>query len=854
MLSAFANLSARITILCLLCGPYLGAAAQTVSPSPSPSPVGSKAQTTIAEAGGQSLQTIVVSGANENSVNPIDRPISSVYGNDMDVTDIPRAVTSVTHEALVQRNVMSVSDLSQLTPSSSNPSRWGITGTPTIRGDLAEVYVNGQRKLTNQNAFSPSFTGVESVDILNGPASVVDGPGSQTGGYVNFVTKAPYFDSFHGQMYMDLGTYVPGGQSYFNPGWGIDFGGPIIPNQLAYRFSYEGTGGQSYYHRNGIKNDRNDFYASVTWTPSSNFSVNINGGWLNTDIGEIDGINRPTQQLIDNGTYYTGIAISPFLTPPAHTPGSVFYQPNTSGPGGFGAVLYPTGTSHIYPFDTVASPLAKENVNDAYAQMIITINLTDDLTLVNRTYGESVDRFDTTAYQYTEYVPHNVVFENRTEITLRSTTNIFGVETTNELLTGFSVRYHDSVSYGEFQNEYFNNYDVTQNPRTFVSPVYNNPQAFSSMIPLGNGFFANPGTSRIGPNGNGFPTGIYLTNGNTNRTHLFDGGLFLQDRIEFGKQWALLLGLRMDYLDAVASDPAPYTDNVQAPGTKNGDAIKVVNPTFTTSLNYKPTEWLTSYFTFDETYGLDEASVYETGGVALNPNGNGSIPIQAMKNKSTLYEGGLKFNLLGSKLYIGIDGFYQERASTDQFGNISNVEVHGVEAAGTYQATKNFSITANFTWSEGNFLSYTPNQSTQHLGDAYALGFPVQSGVVGTGVGSPNFTAHALPTGAYPLMGFPHFLFNTYATYVLPCGLGASLGIQAQSSQHDDFDNKITIPAQYQLNASIFFRQPRWEIRLNIDNLTDQRNWTITDGILEGNDLVVLNRPFSVSGRITIRF
>src|SRR5258708_33985400 len=113
-----------------------------------------------------------------------------------------------------------------------------------------------------------------------------------------------------------------------------------------------------------------------------------------------------------------------------------------------------------------------------------------------------------------------------------------------------------------------------------------------------------------------------------------------------------------------------------------------------------------------------------------------------MKNKSKLYEGGLKFNLLGSKLYIGIDGFYQERASTDQFGNISNIEVHGVEVAGTYQPTKNFSITANFTWSEGNYLSYTPNQRTKNLGAAYALGFQVKSGVVGTGVGGRNFTPH----------------------------------------------------------------------------------------------------------------
>jgi iron complex outermembrane recepter protein len=851
MLNAFATDSARIALLCLLCGPYFTAAAQSASPSPSP--VASGAQT-IAQASGQSLQSVTVTGTSEGSVNPIDRPVSSIYGNDMDITDIPRSVTSVTHEALVQQNVLSVADLSQLTPSSLDLSRWGITGTPTIRGDLAEVYVNGQRKLTNQNAFSPSFTGVDSVDILNGPASVVDGPGSQTGGYVNFVTKAPYFDYFHGQAYVDLGTYVPGGQSYFNPGWGVDFGGPIIPNQLAYRVSYEGTGGQSYYYRNGVKNDRSDLYLSITYSPSPNFSVNINGSWLNTDVNEIDGINRPTQQLIDNEVYYTGTAISPYATPPAHIPGSIYYEPATSGPGGFESILYPTGTSKVYPFDTIASPLAKNNTNDVYAQMIVTVNLTDNLTLVNRTYGETVDRFNETAYQYLEYVPHDVVFENRTELTLRSSTTLLGIDIKNELLTGFSIRYQDSLSYGEFQNEYFNNYDVTGNPGTFVSPFYNNPQPFSSLIPLGNGYYVNPGTSRIGPNGNGYPTGVYLTNGNTNRTHLLDGGLFLQDRIEFGKQWALLLGIRGDYLDAVASDPAPYTDNVQAPGTKNGDAIKVVNPTFSASLNYKPVDWATTYVTYDRTYGLDETSDYETGGVALNPNGDGSIPIAAMKNRSILYEGGIKFNLLNNQLYLAIDGFYQERVSTDQFGDISNIEVHGVEASFTYQPVKNFNITANFTWTEGNYLDYKPIQSTQHLGDTYVFGFPVENGVVGTGVGSPNFIVGALPAGAYPLMGYPHFLVNAFATYVLPCGLGASLGIQAETSQHVDFDNAVTIPSQYQLNASIFFRQPRWEVRLTITNLTDQRNWTVTDGILEGNDLVVLNRPFAVSGRITIRF
>ena len=177
MLSAFANFSARIVLVYLLCGPYFGAAAQTASSSPSPSPTGDNTQA-IAQASGQSLQTIVVSDTGENSVNPIDRPVSSIYGNDMEITDIPRSVTSVTHEALVQQNVMSVSDRSQLTPSSLNPSRRGITGTPTIRGDLAEVYVNGQRELTNQNA------------VASDPAPYTDkvqAPGSKNGDAIKVV-------------------------------------------------------------------------------------------------------------------------------------------------------------------------------------------------------------------------------------------------------------------------------------------------------------------------------------------------------------------------------------------------------------------------------------------------------------------------------------------------------------------------------------------------------------------------------------------------------------------------------------------------------------------------------------------
>jgi outer membrane receptor protein involved in Fe transport len=793
---------------------------------------------------------VVVEGTEiEDAINPLERPISSIYGTDLNITDIPRAVTSVSSQQMEQQNISSISDLTQTSAGSNNVSRFGIIGSLTIRGDLAEDYTNGQRRLTNQNAFSPGFTGVGSADILNGPASVVDGPGSSTGGYVNFNTKLPYADKFQGEFHFDLGTYVPGSQSYFNPGWGIDFGGPI-DKAWAYRVSYDGTGGQSYYYRNGINNDREDFYMAFTYTPNDKLNILFDVGYLDTDIGEIDGINRPTQGLVDNRTYYTGVADSPSNPPPAQIPGSIYYQPNTTGAGGFDAVLYPTGSKKIYPYEVEASPRNLYIAQDFYAQMIATVELADDMHLVNRTFGEGLDRHDATTYQYLEDVPRDFALENRTEFNW-SLKQLFGLPIKNDIVAGLSFRFQDSLSYGEFQNEYFNNYDDTTKNR--ISPFYLNPTAFSNLIPIGNGFYANPGTTQIGANGSG-TNGAYLTDQNTNQTMLYDTAVFLQDRTEFDKHWSTILGVRLDYIGGTATDPlANEAGNKQAPGTKSGDTLFVLNPTFSASLNYKPFNWATLYFTFDQTDTLDETALYETGGIPLSPSGDGSIPIKALKNKSDLYETGAKFSFLNNTLFAGVDAYDQKRTSTDQFGVINNIVVRGIEVQGTYQPDKHLNVTANFSYQEANYRDYAPIQSTEYEGDTYAAGFPVQPGVTGTGVGSPNFLS-TLPAGRYRLNGFPDILFNAYVTYTLDCGLGAGIGPQVESEQADNFEGTIKIPAQYQFNATVYYRRPRYEVQVKINNLTDQRNWTVNDGLLEGNDLLLLNEPINFSATFRYRF
>jgi outer membrane receptor protein involved in Fe transport len=85
---------------------------------------------------------------------------------------------------------------------------------------------------------------MESLDILKGPGTAIYGPsGGGLGGYVNFITKLPQFDGFHEQPETTIGDLAGGGQSWHHYEWTVDSTGPIIPNQLAYRVSYEGTKG-----------------------------------------------------------------------------------------------------------------------------------------------------------------------------------------------------------------------------------------------------------------------------------------------------------------------------------------------------------------------------------------------------------------------------------------------------------------------------------------------------------------------------------------------------------------------------------------------------------------------------------
>ena len=313
----------------LLCSFCVTGLAQVITP-PEPAPE----RTGQGTSSGQEMQQVVVTGANipiNEAIVPTVRPISGIYGLDLNVMEIPRNVTIISRAQLDDISVLDVRDFTKLTTSSFTTTNFGAPSNPSIRGQIADVFINGMREglTSNGNGMPIDFNAFDSVDILKGPPGVVYGASNYVGGYFNFITKQPFFDRFQGSMSATFGSY----DQYR---WNIDIGGPIIPAKLAFRISYSGIDSGSYYENQVTQTQ--SLYAAVTWIPTDKYKLEVNVDGYSATYTENNGFNRATQNLIDNGQYFSGNVIG-FLSGGVPVFGVPFPQNVQSGnnlvePGG----------------------------------------------------------------------------------------------------------------------------------------------------------------------------------------------------------------------------------------------------------------------------------------------------------------------------------------------------------------------------------------------------------------------------------------------------------------------------------------------------------------------------------------
>ena len=772
---------------------------------------------------GEAADQITVSDVPfEQVIMPNQRPTDSVYGVDTNVQDTPRDVTIISREQLSAVDIQDPRDFSKLTSDSFTQSNFGAPANPSLRGQTADVFKNGIRLglTSNGNGFPIDFNSVESVDIVKGPANAVFGASQYTGGYIDEITKQPYFDKFQGNVGTTIGMY----QVYR---WSADFGGPLIKNELAFRISYTGEDSGSYYDYSHKQSEA--IYGAVTWTPkNTNYTLAFNAEFDEADYNENNGINRVTQNLIDNDKYITGTvaggnaAINPFFNPIVAGPTvNLDYAEHIIGSedGSYGH----TGT----------------------AQAIQTINVNEGFKIVDNALYERIDRRTYNSQQFDEALKNNAAVDNRLEFIWDTDIPIIsgmtrkedtskdakevakqvkkdddkGLTFHNQLNAGVEFRYQNNTNYDTFAYEPFDAFDITKGPTSIYIPTANN---------LADGQYHIPG----------LPSQYVFTpnNGDNAHSNLYEFGPYLQDSLKFTDQVSLLFGARVDIL---------YVDAKSPPGTP-AKLVEVMSttqglPSFNISPTYKPFPWVTGYFTYNYSQSTN------TG------DGGDYSPTFGPKDfhqPSNLYEIGAKFNALKNTLFFTSAAYIQDRTNPSQGGTSVKQNVKGLEFELYYQPNKHLYATTSYSLLD----SHSVDPGFTHEA------FPITTSTTvapGTILLTDNPSFAAAPggsfSGTYRTPGYPEHLFNTLVSYKTDFGLGATADLQVTSPMTISYDGTIKIPWQYNVDFSVFYTYKRYTARVGIYNVTNNHNWDPANPIY-GNESIFADEPIHVEGSFVIKF
>jgi len=774
------KLAARSLATLGVISPLISQAQSTNTPAATPAPAATSPEAVT-------NRVLVEAIPIEEQVLPTARPFNSVYGDDRSIIDTPRSVTIISREQLDAISIEDVRDFSKLTSSSYTRSNFGAPTTPDLRGQTADTYVNGIREglTSNGNGLPVNFNSVESVNIVKGPDTAVFGPSQYVSGHIDLVTKRPYFDGFHGDLTGEFG-------SYDQRRWAADVGAPIN-SKLAWRFSYSGENSGSYYYDGFKKTEAG--YGALSYIPNDKYDVFFNTEFFYAQYTENFGVNRPTQQLIDNGLYQTGINDNNGVGSTPSDPQNSKYV--TSG----FPVLNHINLGPLVQLDRRSRLLRPGDDSRGYSlnsQVIQTYHATPSVDIVNNSFFRYVDRDTYSSYYYSEIIDPSWSYEDRTEVRIKLDKH--------SINTGLDLRYQDVVAYNDFYNEPAAVWDLTKD-HTYINYFnsINAPNPFTQVpVPGHPGRYYTPG------------------NGDSGQSHTFFIAPFYQHTWNITDQISVLGGGRGDLVFLNYEDPS---------GSIPNDSTSVILPNANTSLVYKPIPKLSTYFTYN--WSQNAAGAVGNGG-GYTTSGNNGFLNSNLRTEAELYEFGAKYSLMDDHLFLGSAFFQQKRSDLQQDRTSRVITTSGIELESTYQPNRDFYTTVGYA-----YLDAEVNKA--------------QFDVANTSLTPASAQSSSITGDHIRLQGTPEHSINFLTSYKFYKGFGVSTDLQFQSEIHNNTAGTIIIRPQYTLDVTLFYRSKSWDGKISFLNVTDEKNWSAPNAVY-GNESIVADLPFNMEGKITYHF
>lgn len=762
----------------------------------------------------------------EENIVPSSRPFNSVYGSDRNIVDTPRSVTIISREQLDAISIKTPRDFAKLTSSSYTKSNFGAPTSPNLRGQEADMFVNGSRKglTSNGNGLPINFNAVESVNIVKGPAGPVYGTSSYLGGYADLITKRAFFDGPRGEASVTAGSY----DVYYGS---FDYGAPIS-DTLAYRFSVSAEQSKGYYYRG--KKETQAFYGTITWRPNDDFELFVAGEYFNADYTENWGMNRPTQALIDDLLYIpnaqTDAEYADYirrLGDGTSIFGGVAGETAASAFGGAGfATIVPLDLANpvkINPRQRLLAPGDDSEGQNLWFQGIAKWTISDETQFVFNSYYQWIDRNTFSSYHYSELLRDNWSWDNSASFIFRS--DNFGSN------VGLRYRYEDVWSVNHFFNEPVNFWDLTRDPNSWRVP----DQGFA-------GFPTVPDQPARGI----LSEWYYGGTGGHSTGYVF--GPFAQLDYTIADRVIIDVGIGQDYVNATEDDPI------------GGAAVSSVSDTVTldnysAAVVFKATDIFSVYGNF----GYSEAHPADTGG--RFDVGAFGTPLE-----SELFEIGAKANFMDGKLFVSTAYFDREFTAINPDNTRDPVYLEGIEFEVNYQPTRNFWATFGYSYMKsertaGFFATaYTADRADETGGLLVTPTFasPVSSTTLFDFPGNPQHQA----TGLVSYKFDNNFGVRANFVYTGPFFLGYNgmdldpgnvLFTFLAPGQSQFTVNSVQIPDQYEIDLTAFYEAESWEASVTVFNVTDELNWDAPNAGY-GNGSVVLREPIRFEATFTYKF
>ena len=765
--------------------------------------------------------------------------VESVFGFGKSILETSRSVSTISSDQIDRFGITDIDDLVMLAPGSFTQSFFGVAGSLDVRGTPGETYFRGVRRLDNPGNYPTPIGASDRIDIVRGPASPIYGP-AKIGGYLNFNPKSARAED---------GKFMAedeGRLSYTTGDWDrsiitAEVGGPaeIGGQEVGYYFYGELENSGSYYDNGGT--DQTLIQVSFETDISDKLTLQFGGMYHDYEGNQNAGWNRLTQELVDNGTYITGVAqpldtnqngtishqeydvngdgftdLNPFLFLPAlGEPGSAGFIAAVTGALSPEMALISDGsTVQLQGNQTLIAvgDLLQNEVETLYFDVVYE---GDDWKVKNQMFYESYENLNENAYGFSQF-HDSYVFEDKLVFS-----RIFeGDSLTTSVQLSPSIRYTDFAHGDDYTNEHFDRRDLTAQSTALDRRLL---------------------ATQIDDDYTEYYEGNYL---NIGLAALID--------LTFENGFSALLGVRWDTVDMESSQPLDKllfassnnfcTDGSCANLSAADDECGV---SWTASFSYNSEIGLVPYVTVSE-----QTTVIAGQGADIS---TGSIASGGAFDGSELTEIGLKGSLIDNSLYFALSFYEQERTDFNAQAIVTNStdRTKGVELEVRWVVNENLILTAGYSKIEVINLNTAANGGRfSFLGAGDLEGVDPRLFFGGTAGGFVGATTEEDSRKA----GIPENILSLTATYDFFNGVQLSGSIVNVDSAFSGFSQQVELPSYTLVNVGINYETEDWKFSLNGKNLTDERYFRANFPNLFGGTIVLPELPRHFQAKAEYRF